>query len=211
MCCMEEVIYTVILFFKYNTSENVCGTYIREQSTHIGIISYHCISSDERTLVQKGENVILVWEGTRDFDRWTWKIDCYVLIHCSFLNVFLFFMIEGPLKTLPLNTLHLSAENEKLFGINMKTFKMRLRLKMHTISVLTYSKCHDSKMKHQSWIVIYSHDRLHYFDIAWHFDAACESQTIFLMYLNLEIHVHFIDFKISSAHVIQLVHILCLV
>ena len=60
MCCMEEVIYTVILFFKCNTSENVCGTCIREQSTHIGIISYHCISSDERTLVQKGENVILV-------------------------------------------------------------------------------------------------------------------------------------------------------
>ena len=59
-------------------------------------------------------------------------------------------MIEGPLKTLPLNTLHLPAENEKLFGINMKTFKMRLRLKMHTISELTYSKCHDSKMKHQS-------------------------------------------------------------
>ena len=146
-----------------------------------------------------------------------WQMNLKDRLLCTdalFISKFVpLFMIEGPfLKNLPLITLHLAAKNEKIVWlINMKTFKMWLRFRMHTICVLTYSKCHDLKTKHQSWIVIYSHDRLHYFDIAWHFDAACESQTIFLMYLNLEIHVHFIDFKISSAHVIQLVHILCLV
>ena len=132
-------------------------------------------------------------------------------MHCSFLNVFLFLWLRGLFWKTYLLLLYILQLKNIVRLINMKTFKLWLKFRMHTICVLTYSKCHDLKTKHQSWIVIYSHDRLHYFDIAWHFDAACESQTIFLMYLNLEIHVHFIDFKISSAHVIQLVHILCLV